>query len=159
MIGTTHYFLYDGHGSTRLLINAAQPILQVIEPYDYDAYGNLLNHPPAAGLLTTLLYSGERTDAATGMQCLRARYYDRAIGRFNQLDPYAGVPMDPQSLYKSLYTHGNPVKGIDPSGLIEFSYSGLLLATTLSVYLDAVLLPNVSPQLKVNASDLSLVLQ
>jgi len=43
------------------------------------------------------------------------------------LDPFAGNFEDPQSLHKYLYTHGDPVNGIDPSG--EFVH--LLAAAAL----------------------------
>jgi RHS repeat-associated protein len=62
------------------------------------------------------LYSGEQFDSKIGQQYLRARYYDPATGRFNRLDPFFGNLNDPQSLHKYLYTHADPVNGIDPSG-------------------------------------------
>ena len=87
--------------------------------YAYDAYGlpNRFRPPPQA--LTTHLYSGERTDQLTGLQYLRARYYNPSSGTFNRLDPFAGNFSDPQSLHKYLYTHGDPVNGIDPSGMLN----------------------------------------
>jgi RHS repeat-associated protein len=108
-------FMYDGHGSTRALLDAAAAIVQT---FAYDAYGN---HLTATGLTsataayTNLLYSGEWT-LPTGLQYLRARYYNPSTGRFNRLDPFAGNKNDPQSLHKYLYTHANPVMGIDPLG-------------------------------------------
>jgi RHS repeat-associated protein len=63
------------------------------------------------------LYSGEQFDSKIGQQYLRQRYYDPATGRFNRLDPFFGNLNDPQSLHKYLYTHADPVNGIDPSGL------------------------------------------
>jgi RHS repeat-associated protein len=66
--------------------------------------------------LTEFLYSGEQFDSKIGQQYLRARYYDPATGRFNRLDPFFGNINDPQSLHKYLYTHTDPVNGIDPSG-------------------------------------------
>ena len=74
--------------------------------------------------MTSHLYSGEQTDP-TGLQYLRARYYDPAIGRFNRLDPFAGNFEDPQSLHKYLYCHADPINGIDPSGEF-FSLMGLM---------------------------------
>ncbi len=59
---------------------------------------------------------------STGQQYLRARFYDPASGTFNRLDPFAGNLSDPQSLHKYLYTHGNPVMGVDPTGLF-FDYA------------------------------------
>ncbi len=108
--------MYDGHGSTRALLDS---LAAIIEQYTYDAYGSMLNF--SGDPLTTLLFSGEITDQTTGLQYLRARYYDASNGRFNRLDPYVGSTSDPQSLHKYLYTHANPVMGVDPSGMISLT--------------------------------------
>ncbi|MDR2643836.1 MAG: RHS repeat-associated core domain-containing protein, partial [Planctomycetaceae bacterium] len=55
-------------------------------------------------------------DSKIGQQYLRARYYDPVTGRFNRLDPFFGNINEPLSLHKYLYTHTDPVNGIDPSG-------------------------------------------
>jgi len=110
------FLLYDGHGSTRALLTAAAAIL---ERYAYDAYGNQLEGPgltSAANAATRFLYSGEQTDK-TGLQYLRARYYDPRSGRFNRMDPFAGNIQDPLSLHKYLYANANPILLIDPSGM------------------------------------------
>ncbi len=112
---TIYHLLYDGHGSTRGLVdNLGLPL--TTEIYAYDAYGLPVNFDPATAL-TNLLYSGEIFDQRIAMQYLRARYYDVASGTFNRLDPFAGNMQDPQSLHKYLYVHGDPVQGIDPTGL------------------------------------------
>ena len=113
-----YYLLYDGHGSTRGLVDAMGLPLSG-QVYAYDAYGNQLTGSgltTAAAALTTLLYSGEQSDLVTGLQYLRARFYDPSTGRFNRLDPFSGNLDDPQSLHKYLYTHADPVNGVDPSG-------------------------------------------
>jgi len=85
--------------------------------------------------LTSLLYSGEQTDS-TGLQYLRARFYDPASGRFNRMDPFAGNFSDPLSLHKYLYTHGDPVNGVDPSGEIYVALFAALDA--YGIYLEGV---------------------
>ncbi len=122
------YLLVDGHGSTRQVNLHAAPG-SVFQRYAYDAYGNMLKYGSLFGntsgladtLMTSHLYSGEQTDALTGMQYLRARYYDPTTGRFNRVDPFAGNTQDPQSLHKYAYAHTNPVMGVDPSGLISLT--------------------------------------
>ncbi len=114
-----HYFTYDGHGSTRALLDTTAAIIQL---YSFDAYGNAIGFNPTDAL-TEYLYSGEQFDSKIGQQYLRARYYDPATGRFNSLDSFFGNLDDPQSLHKYLYTHADPVNGIDPSGL--FSLGGI----------------------------------
>ncbi len=125
------YLLYDGHGSTRGLVDATgQPLSGQV--YRYDAFGIRLD---TATALTTLLYSGEQTDP-TGLQYLRARYYDPASGRFNRLDPFAGNMSDPQSLHKYLYAHADAVNGIDPSGqILGLMIGGALIGGGIGYYL------------------------
>jgi RHS repeat-associated protein len=71
------------------------------------------------------LYSGESFDFNIGQQYLRARFYDATTGRFNRLDPFAGNSSDPQSFHKYAYVHGDPIQGIDPTGMF-FSLVGFL---------------------------------
>lgn len=110
--GSPYTFMYDGHGSTRALLDASAAFVQ---HYAYTAYGMAIGFDEAAAL-TAILYSGEYFDAKIGLQNLRARWYDPNSGRFNRLDPFSGNLRDPQSLHKYLYAHGDPVNGIDPTG-------------------------------------------
>jgi RHS repeat-associated protein len=78
------------------------------------------------------LYSGEQFDSKIGQQYLRARYYDPATGRFNCLDPFFGNLDASQSLHKYLYTHADPVSGIDPTGKFLISLGiGIFNSTVL----------------------------
>jgi len=61
-------------------------------------------------------YNAEATDYSTGLQYLRARYYDTTVQRFVQEDDYRGRFTRPSSLNRYVYTEGNPVTNIDPSG-------------------------------------------
>jgi RHS repeat-associated protein len=133
----TEYLLYDGHGSTRQLSN---PSAGLIDNYSYDAYGNMLGSSsvpnPAPTAATQYLYTGEQYDKSLSQYYLRARYYNPSNGRFNQTDPFAGNPSDPQSLHKYLYAHCNPVNMNDPSGLSDvFSIGGLLTNISIRVML------------------------
>jgi RHS repeat-associated protein len=115
---TTLYFGHDGHGSVRVLMNAPGAIATiggVRQIFNYDAYGN----PVGFNVLkaaTTLLYSGQQTEVRTGLEYLRARYYNPQSGTFTSLDPFSGDPTSPSSYNKYLYAQGDPVNAFDPSG-------------------------------------------
>ena len=99
---------------------------EITDRYDYDAYGVALNFDPS-GAATTLLYAGEQFEASLGHYYLRARYYDPTTGRFNRLDPFDGDTLDPLSLHKYAYVHGDPINKIDPSGKF-FTIGGVMAA-------------------------------
>jgi RHS repeat-associated protein len=133
--GETNMFGTDGHGSVRVLYDLAGVIArddqQRMQVYFYDAYGNLLalggsSLTSSTLPLTTYLYSGEAFDFRIGQQYLRARWYDARTGRFDRLDPFAGNSQDPQSFHKYGYVHGDPIQGIDPSGMF-FGVAGLAI--------------------------------
>ena len=106
--------LTDGHGSTRAVANAAGNILQ---QYNYDAYGNAHGFNPSEAH-TNLLYSGEQFNPVSGLQYLRARWYNPNTGRFNKLDPYFGNRSKPITFHKYAYAALNPIMFADPAGLM-----------------------------------------
>jgi RHS repeat-associated protein len=108
---STNYFIYDGHGSTRMLTDSGG---NFVNSFAYDAYGNLIasNSIPQ----TSYLYTCQQWDTDLGSYYLRARTYNPGTGRFPTTDSYAGNNEDPLSLHKYLYCHGNPINGTDPSG-------------------------------------------
>jgi RHS repeat-associated protein len=55
--------------------------------------------------------AGQYTDAETGFQCLRARYYDPATGQFLTRDPLLQTT---RTAY--VYVANNPLNDVDPSG-------------------------------------------
>jgi len=110
---TPNFYGYDGQGSVRFLVGTNGTIT---DKYVYDSYGNLI--PGSSSIVNTnaYRYTGEQWDADLGMYYLRARYYQPAVGRFWTRDTYEGDSSDPLSLHRYLYTQGNPVNGVDPSG-------------------------------------------
>ena len=108
---STNYFICDGHGSTRALMDSGG---NVVNTFAYDAYGTLI---ASNGLpQTAYLYCGQQYDSDLGMYLNRARYLNAGTGRFWTMDSFEGDDEDPLSLHKYLYCQGNPIMGIDPSG-------------------------------------------
>jgi RHS repeat-associated protein len=96
--GTEAFYHADGLGSTRMLTNASGSIT---DRYNYDAYGVLLTH--AGTDSNSFLFAGEQRDAATGLDYLRARYYDPNLGRFISKDPFSGFMTDPYRTHLTSY--------------------------------------------------------
>jgi YD repeat-containing protein len=69
--GQVYYYHPDQLGSTRALTNASG---SVVPSYDYDAYGN--QSSSTGNITNPFQYAGQYTDAESGLQYLRARYYD-----------------------------------------------------------------------------------
>ena len=107
------YLLKDGHGNTRMLVDAAVTILQ---RYTFDAFGNAVGFDAASAMTKQLLADG-RFDLQTGLTYQRARY--RLDGRFMSADSYMGTNEDPLSLHKYVYGNGDPINRFDPSGNIS----------------------------------------
>ncbi|MBP0035957.1 MAG: RHS repeat-associated core domain-containing protein, partial [Roseofilum sp. Belize BBD 4] len=99
--------------------------------YNYDAYGNLI---AGNGSENPYLFAGEQRDVETGLDYLRARYYDPTLGRFISRDAYQGSLNDPMSQHKYQYAHANPVVNTDPSGYFSLGQiaATLTLHTTLA---------------------------
>ena len=59
----------------------------------------------------------------TGLEYLRARYYNASKGRFFQEDTYLGNLTDPLTLNRYAYVKNSPLNYIDPSGHWGSSYA------------------------------------
>jgi RHS repeat-associated protein len=108
---TLSFYGYDGFGNVRQLTNSAG---SVTDTYDYDAFGNELNHTGSTP--NNYLYRGEQYDSDIGLYYLRARYYNPLSGRFMSRDPEDGHMTDPSTLHKYMYAGGDPVNLADPTG-------------------------------------------
>jgi RHS repeat-associated protein len=105
------FYGYDGHGSVRLLTDAAGV---VTDTYDYDAFGNIVARTGTTP--NDYLYAGEQYDADAGFYYLRARYMNPSVGRFVSMDTFEGDVAEPASLHKYTYAENNPVNLVDRSG-------------------------------------------
>jgi RHS repeat-associated protein len=103
--GNQEYHLYDGLGST---VQISDDDGDVTDSWTYDVFGAERSHSGASD--NEFTYAGEQTDG-TGLQYLRARYYDPATGRFLNEDP---LPL----LQRYAYAGNNPSNFVDPTGLV-----------------------------------------
>lgn len=104
---TTQWYFHDQLGSTRALTDSTGA---VTGSYAYTPYGTVSAHTGTAA--TALQYTGQYTDAESGLVYLRARYYDPATAQFLTVDPDLDVTLSPFG-----YASDNPLNGIDPSGM------------------------------------------
>ena len=84
----------------------------------YDPFGQ--SQPTS---LTKFGYTGEQKDAS-GLEFLRARYYDQNLGIFTSKDPAAGSTSDPITMNGYAYGSQNPINRNDPSGRCDGSLLG-----------------------------------
>jgi RHS repeat-associated protein len=108
---STNYLLTDGLGSTRLLTNE---IGDVTGRYVYDIFGAERTYSGTDQ--TDFTFAGEQVDKTSGLQYLRARYYDPEDGRFLSVDPYPGSLKQTQKNNNYVYVENNPTRKIDPLG-------------------------------------------
>lgn len=105
--GEPTYLHRDQIGSTRLLTNASG---EASGAFTYGPYGALTGHTGPA--TTALGYAGQYTLAQSGLQYLRARFYDPGTAQFVTVDPAVEATGEPYA-----YAGDNPVRFKDPTGL------------------------------------------
>jgi RHS repeat-associated protein len=103
---TPTYLTYTASDSSWLATNNAG---QQVAFWGYDAFGNLATGTPDS----PFGYSGQYTDASTGLVNDRARFYQSQTGSFTTRDPAFSST---DTAYT--YSGGDPVNSSDPSGLI-----------------------------------------
>jgi RHS repeat-associated protein len=103
--GVATYLHGDQLGSIRMLTNSTG---ESVGTASYTAYGTRTT----TGTTSPFGFAGQYTDAETGLQWLRARYYDPATAQFLTVDPITAATGT-----RYTYADGNPVTGSDPTGL------------------------------------------
>jgi RHS repeat-associated protein len=101
------YLHHDQLGSTRLLTSSSG---ETIGAFTYGAYGELEGQ--AGSATTPMGFAGQYTDAQSGLQYLRARFYDPSTAQFMTLDPILPLTRSPYD-----YARDNPLNRVDPRGL------------------------------------------
>jgi RHS repeat-associated protein len=118
------YFLGDALGSVRQLVDASGAVRLA---RSYQPYGELLANNGEG--VSVYGFTGEATDASTGMIYLRARWYAPRDGMFTSKDVWRRNSYMPLSQNGWNYVEGNPVSRIDPSGK-WYCQSGIIPWTT-----------------------------
>ncbi|MFD3166314.1 RHS repeat-associated core domain-containing protein [Herpetosiphon sp. NSE202] len=115
------FLIGDSQRTVRLTINSANGARG---KQDSDAWGTFV---PAAGQtvpVSSIRYTGEFSDAQTGLVFLRARWYNPASGTLLGVDPFAGNSQQPLSLHAYQYGYNSPLVNADPSGKIACAMTG-----------------------------------
>jgi RHS repeat-associated protein len=113
-----HYYYHRDHQNS--IIALSDDNAQIIEYYEYDAYGNITkadviqdDEGKTIQTLNPYRYTGREYDT-DDLYYYRARYYDPTIGRFITPDPIGFLAGD-TNFYR--YVGNDPVNFVDPSGL------------------------------------------
>jgi RHS repeat-associated protein len=109
LAGASRFYLFDGMGNTRFLLNAAGT---VVGDAAYAAWGAVYGGSALPTPFAWKAVGGAYTDADSGLALMGARYYAPAIGRFLSRDPsgFAGGP----NVYG--FCSGDPIDFYDPDG-------------------------------------------
>ncbi len=126
-----YYYIYDGLGSTRQLVNTGGT---VTDTWGYSAFGELASH--TGSTVNSFLFNAQQFDQPAGTYFLRARYYDQSNGRFLSQDPFGWNDEDPISLHRYLYANNDAVNNTDPSGnetLVGLSISSSIASSFANI--------------------------
>ena len=118
------YVTTDLLGSVRLVTNASG---QVVSRHDYSPFGGELTNAARTSLgisygavdSSTLRFTSQQHDGATGLDYFGARYFSSQQGRSMSVDPvftWKETIADPQRWNRYAYARGNPLRYTDPTG-------------------------------------------
>jgi RHS repeat-associated protein len=123
----TRYTAPDHLGSPRVVTNAGA---NVISRHDYMPFGEEIG-AGVGGRTTGMGFPGssdgirqrftcQERDLETGLDFFEARYFSSLQGRFTSFDPLqaSATPSNPQSWNRYSYVLGNPLRFVDPTGML-----------------------------------------
>lgn len=117
--GQQSIYHFDRRGSTVALTNGSGVVTDL---YAYGPYGKLTARHGTTQNPFTFNGNFGVMDDGNGLYFMRSRYYAPALMRFVHRDRlYSGTLLDPQSLNRYTYGHGDPINGVDPNGDFIFS--------------------------------------
>jgi len=119
--GTTwdyEYNLKDYLGNTRVVINDSSGVARVIQQRHYYPFGMEMSELSTGTSTNKYLYNDKEYQNAFDLDWydFGARFYDPQIGRWHSVDPLCEVNRR-WSPYR--YAYDNPMRFIDPDGMIE----------------------------------------
>jgi RHS repeat-associated protein len=110
----TEYYLTDALGSVWQLTDSTGAVTLA---RSYQPFGTPL---ASAGSGASICgFTSEQQDSYIKLIFLRSRYYSPLTGTFISRDSWQGDYNRPLSLNRWLYTEGNPINRVDPSGLCD----------------------------------------
>lgn len=109
----TLYYQFNGHADVVGLIDDEGVL---VASYYYDAFG--VPTQTSGDVENPFRYGGYVYDEETGLYYIKSRFYDASIARFIQEDIYSGKYSDPLSLNLYTYVLNNPLRYLDPTGMI-----------------------------------------
>jgi RHS repeat-associated protein len=94
------------------------------ELLDYYPFGKIRLDEKSGNFNERKKFTGHIFDADTGLNYMNARYQTGAQGRFISIDPMSLIPnpkllSEPQRLNSYCYVRNNPLKYIDPTGMLD----------------------------------------
>ena len=130
--GSVSYFLADGQGNTRALVNSSGVVTAT---FNYDAEGNVLGvtYTPTSPPPTVYLYDQQQLDVALGQYQLRARIYNPQTGEFDEFDPMTHAPGDTLGENPYIYADDDAPNMDDPTGM--GAITNLLFGTAVHSFL------------------------
>lgn len=107
------YFIHQDHlGSTTVITDESGKVVQQERnfPYGESRLSNTALESTQQSPITERGYTSQIKDVAVSLYYYNARYYDPALGTFVSADDSG------DSVNRFAYVHGNPLRGIDPTG-------------------------------------------
>lgn len=74
---------------------------------------------------------GSLASAADDIDYMHARFYQPQVGRFLGFDPIGGNPWVPQSWNRFTYVMANPLKYVDPDGMLSIGFAAALYVQSI----------------------------
>ena len=115
---TDLYYLTDANNNVTAVTDSSG---NVLERYDYDAYGHVTVYTPTwtgTGSLSAVgndrFFAGMQLDPVTGIYYDGDRWYNSSTGGFETRDPAQSDP----NLYR--YCGNDPTGAVDPSGMVAY---------------------------------------